>query len=121
MTQTGNLCLLEEFTALLLEEKDVLIKNKREDLQAIVKQKEKLADQLQELTLSEEEHKLLLPMLQEIRTLQETNLVLTQQSLEFVDAFLEAIHTETKKQSVTYSKKGAYETKQETAFLDQSL
>lgn len=112
---------LETFSLLLEKEKDALIQNKGKDLQDIVKQKEQFARELEKMTLTEEEHLAVLPLLEHIRTLQETNFLLTQQSIQYVDSFIQSIQREVQKQSNTYSKKGAYESPRDVSFLDQSL
>jgi len=119
--ETNMLPLLEEFHALLVKEKEALIKNNGEEIQQIVKEKETFVVALEKAYVPEEQVNLLVPLLEEIRQLQETNLLLTQQSLEFVGQFIESIQKEAQKQSKTYSKKGGYQKTQETAFLDQSL
>lgn len=61
----------------------------------------------------------LLDMVQEINTLQETNLLLTKQSLSFQNILLESIAKNLQSMSNTYSSKGSYEKTNNIGLIDQ--
>ncbi|WP_028273277.1 flagellar export chaperone FlgN [Atopococcus tabaci] len=113
--------LLESFKAVLLKEKEALIQNDGEAVQAIVKEKEAYVEALNQAEWNDEEKDTVRQLAMDIRELQETNLLLTKQAMKYTDTFLQAFQKEAKKKPITYSKRGSYEQNSSAGLLDQSL
>lgn len=113
--------LLKDFKALLKDEKKALIENKVDRIQEIIKEKEAYAESFDQMEIQESERETAIQLIQDIRELQETNLMLTEQALNYAGTFIDAFQKEAKKSSVTYSKKGQYQQTAGTNLLDQSL
>lgn len=114
------LSLMTELKHVLEEEKNILIHNKGKQVAEIVQKKEKLMEQLSKYSEENVRVQDLLPLSQEIKELQETNLLLTQQSLAYSEMLFQNIQKNAQKQNA-YSKKGTLEQSQAAAFLDESL
>lgn len=111
---------LEQLKAVLLKEKTILIKNDGEKLSDIIDEKETIIQALSTVDDTDVEMDALNVLLREIKALQETNVMLTEQSMRYAEAMLTHIKTFAK-QNNTYSKKGTFaQTKMSTLF-DQSL
>ena len=90
---------LEKLQSLLLEEKSVLIRNEGQRLHELVEQKLDLMKQIsyaggsdeRRMDYSEEERDTFNVLLQQIRELQETNMLLTRQSLHYTNTLLDAL------------------------------
>lgn len=113
--------LLESFKSVLLKEKDALIQNDGEAVQAIVKEKEAYVEALNQAEWDDTEKDTVRQLAMDVRELQETNSLLTKQAMKYTETFLQAFQKEAQKKPVTYSKKGGYEKNSSAGLLDQSL
>lgn len=113
--------LLKQFKELLLEEKDVLIKNDGKRLQEIVAEKEQYIEHFDTAEIPESDKEKAHQLIQEIQALQETNLTLTKQAMSFGEAMLQALQKSSQQKSVTYSKPGKNNDSKGPGLLDQSL
>lgn len=120
-TSEQVLAYLEDLKAVLLKEKTILIKNDGEKLQGIVQEKEDILVSLS--AFSEDdfvEDEALRTLSRDIKSLQETNLMLTEQSMRYTETILTHIKKTANKNN-TYSKKGTFAQPKNSALLDQSL
>lgn len=110
---------LKQFISILKKEQKALIQNKNEKIEAIVKQKEEFVAVFEsfEPVDSPEIKQLIL----EIKELQTTNLMLTEQAIQYNDAFLSAVVKESKKTQSTYSADGKYTQQKDVSFIEQSF
>ncbi|MDZ7835740.1 MAG: flagellar export chaperone FlgN [Alkalibacterium sp.] len=121
MTKTDHvLAHMEQLKSLLLKEKDVLIANQGAKLIEIIQEKEDIMLRLAAFDEKDVEMAKLDVLSREIKQLQETNLVLTEQSMQFTDTMLNYIK-KAANENKTYSKKGTYEKSKKSTLLDQSL
>jgi uncharacterized protein YoxC len=114
------LAFMMELRVLLEEERYVLINNQGDRLVEIVKKKEQLLEKLASFNDDEVEVAKLNDLSREIKHLQETNLTLTEQSMDFTQMLLENIQKNAQKNN-NYSKKGTYEKSNQATFIDESL
>ncbi|WP_423189129.1 flagellar export chaperone FlgN [Alkalibacterium sp. f15] len=121
MNQT-NLVLaqMEKLKVLLEKEKNVLISNDGSKLNEIIQEKEDIMLTLAAFDQEDVEMNKLDVLSREIKQLQETNLILTEQSIQFTETMLNYIK-KAANQNKTYSKKGTYEDSKKSTLLDQSL
>src|SRR5699024_701005 len=120
MQQELLLDTLTELKNILIEEKELLINNENKDLQKIVSRKEHIIDQLETAEIKKDNKKEIHILIEEIKELQKTNAMITEQAMSFVAFFLSAFQKEAQKNS-TYSKEGSFEQIENTSILDQSL
>ncbi|OJF93932.1 flagellar export chaperone FlgN [Alkalibacterium sp. 20] len=121
MTKTNQvLAEMEKLKALLLREKEVLIANQGAKLGEIIQEKEDIMLYLATFDQEDVEMTKLDVLSREIKNLQETNLVLTEQSIQFTETMLNYIK-KAANQNKTYSKKGTYDDSKKSTLLDQSL
>lgn len=111
---------LEQLKALLLKEKAILIENNGAKLPEIIQAKEDIMITLSEFSEENVEMEKLSVLSREIKSLQETNLMLTEQSIRYTETMLEHIK-KAAKQNNTYSKKGTFDQTKKSTLLDQSL
>lgn len=101
--------LLKELLALLIEEKIALIRNDGPLVASLVERKIEIVSSLEEMKKeapgTDEET---LRLGEEIKELQETNLLLTKQALKFQENLIESIAANINKAADTYSQKGEY-------------
>ena len=116
-----GLQLLEDFISLLETEKDILTSNNSKELAVIVEQKQHFVDSLPTIDFSGVDRELVEEAVFRIRELQETNLLLTQQSMQFVDNVITAFNEGVKKSTKTYSKEGYHTGASQANLLNQSL
>ncbi|MFC6465703.1 flagellar export chaperone FlgN [Marinilactibacillus sp. GCM10026970] len=109
-----------ELKEVLSEERAVLIQNDGERLLELISTKEEIMLSLADFDESEIEIEQLTAITGEIKELQETNLMLTEQSMRFTEQLISSIQKNVTKKN-TYSKTGTFEKSGQTAFLDQSL
>ncbi|WP_027108659.1 flagellar protein FlgN [Lacticigenium naphthae] len=112
---------LQSLKDCLQREKIALIENKGEELRDIVAAKEALTAELESASLPETNKDEYIPVIDEIRQLQEGNLLLTQQAMSFTDAFLQSLQESVKKEKRGYSKKGKYQENETNALFDQQV
>lgn len=112
--------LLKELKELLQKEKNILIQNNGTELLELLPRKEAIMLKLAEFDDKNVEVEQLSVLSLEIKALQETNLTLTQQSIQFTETMMDYIKESANKQQ-TYSKKGTYTTPKKSTLLDQSL
>ena len=121
MTKTDQvLALMGQLKVLLLKEKQVLINNEGALLIEIIQEKEDMMLKLATFDQEDVEMDKLDVLSREIKQLQETNLTLTEQSMQFTETMLTYIK-KAANQHKTYSKKGTYDDSKKSALLDQSL
>ncbi|MEC6747103.1 hypothetical protein VXN63_01000 [Marinilactibacillus sp. XAAS-LB27] len=104
----------------LVEERAVLIQNDGEKLLELISTKEEIMLSLADFNEDEIDVDQLAVVTGEIKELQETNLMLTEQSMSFTEQLISSIQKNVTKKN-TYSKTGTFEKSGQTAFLDQSL
>ncbi|SIO27119.1 hypothetical protein SAMN05878443_2313 [Carnobacterium alterfunditum] len=112
---------LIQFKTVLMDEKNALIKNDSAKVKALVEQKQTFLDRLPTLTTEGLKKEDLIGVVEEIKNLQQTNLVLTQQVISYQEMMMKAITTGVKKGGSTYSKQGDYSAAQQANLIDQSL
>lgn len=120
MTRESLITILEDLKTLLLEEKEALIQNKGQIIEEIVRKKGQIIEEVDAAEIADQDRDEMLVLIREIKELQETNAMLTEQALNYANTFVSAFQNEAQKQT-TYSKEGQYEKKQSTGILDQSL
>jgi len=120
MEQESVVKLLKNLKKILIVEKDALIQNKGDIIEEIVQKKETMLEKMETAEINEKDQEDILGLISEIKELQETNAMLTQQAMNYANTFIAAFQKEAQKQA-TYSKEGQYEKKQSTGLLDQSL
>lgn len=119
--QTQAIDLLKKFKTLLLEEKEALIKDDSAKVMSVIAEKEAFIDILPTLGTKGEEKEDLSILVEEIKQLQKTNLLLTEQALQYQKKMMEAITDSAKTSGSTYSKNGQYSAEKESSIIDQSL
>lgn len=112
---------LQQFLALLKVEKTALIKNDGQQIEEIVKEKQSFLKMMQELDPSDMTEQEVVEDVRKIQELQETNLMLTKQALQFQEGVLDAISKTAKKSGHTYSKKGTYAASKHPNLINQSI
>lgn len=112
---------LKEFKQVLLAEKEALIKNDSTKVVAVIAEKENFMEVLPTLDMSGLKKENLSGIVTEIKNLQETNLLLTQQAVQYQEKMMEAITNSVKTSSTTYSKSGSYSAEKQATIIDQSL
>lgn len=96
--------LLRKFIGLLKKEKKALIKNDGQRVSLLVKEKETFVTLLGDFQPTDNPEVKALAL--RIRELQADNLLLTEQSLSYQEAFLSAVTQGMKKANTTYSRQG---------------
>lgn len=112
--------LLNQLKDVLEKEKTVLIENDAVKLPEIIQKKEDIMITLSSFNEGDVEIDKLSVLSREVKLLQETNLVLTEQSISFTETMLGHIK-KAAKQNSTYSKKGTFDDTKKSTLLDQSL
>lgn len=113
---------LKSLLKVLYEEKEILILNDWEGLLRIVKLKDDYIEKLSKFKgIDIEDNIKIMNIIEEINSLQETNLLLTKQALSFQNMLLESISKNLQKMSNTYSPKGNYESKNNISLINQSV
>ncbi|MCC5889875.1 MAG: flagellar export chaperone FlgN [Alkalibacterium sp.] len=111
---------LNQLKEVLLKEKTILIENDGAKLPEIIQEKEDIMVTLSAFSEENVEMEKLSVLSREIKSLQETNLMLTEQSMRYTETMLEHIK-KAAKQNNTYSKKGTFDQTKKSTLLDQSL
>ena len=111
----------EKESDILETEKEALIQNDGKKVEELLSLKEDFIRELEEYDLNEidREDAELISLTAEIKDLQETNLLLTEQAMSYNDQFISAFQKEAQK-SVTYSDKNKKDDGQ-SSILNQSL
>ena len=112
---------LTNFKNILIEEKEALIKNDSAKVISVIAEKETFMEILPTLDTKGLNKEDLSRIVEEIKQLQETNLVLTKQALQYQEKMMEAITDSAKKSGSTYSKNGQYSAEKQSSIIDQSL
>lgn len=120
MTRESLINILENLKEILIEEKEALIQNKGHIIEEIVIKKGQIIEEVDAAEIDDIDRDEMLGLIQEIKELQKTNAMLTQQAMEYANTFISAFQKEAQKKS-TYSKEGRYEKNKSTGILDQSL
>ncbi|MBC8588303.1 flagellar export chaperone FlgN [Paratissierella segnis] len=129
MTQFKDLCNhLNSLLKLLEEEEEALIHNDVSKISELVEKKNEYVEVLSQYSLSQndviptaEEKSQLVKLVEEINSIQETNLLLTKQSLSYQNSLLEAISKNIQNTSNTYSAKGDYQKSNNIGLIDQEV
>lgn len=113
---------LKKLKNLLYDEKEALLENDGHKIAEIVEEKIELVEELKNLKdIDASSSKKILELVEEIGSIQETNLLLTQQAIGYQEMLIESISKNAKKFSNTYSPKGGYDTNNTVNFIDQSI
>lgn len=112
---------LKKFKQVLIEEKEALIKNDSAKVVTVIAEKEKFIEVLPTLNMTGLKKEDLSGIVTEIKNLQETNLLLTQQAVQYQEKMMEAITSSVKTSSSTYSKNGSFSDEKQATIIDQSL
>ena len=113
---------LNSIIDILKEEKDALIQGDGNKIIEIVESKNQYIDTISEFKgLKLEEDRSIMGLIEEIDSLQELNLLLTNQALSFQNALLESISIGLSTASNTYSQKGNYEGTKNIGLVDHSV
>lgn len=120
MTPDSVVTLLNELKTLLLEEKEMLIRQESSKIQEIIAKKESFAEQLDGVEVEELNKEAVHNLVKEVKELQETNKMLTKQAINYTEVFLTALQKEVQKDT-TYSKKGEVKKSGSSGILDRSL
>lgn len=119
---------LNSLLKLLKEEKEALIHNDASKIPELVEKKNEYVEVLsqynlsqKDVTLTKEEESQLVKLVEEINLIQETNLLLTKQSLSYQNSLLEAIAKNIQNTSNTYSAKGDYQKSNNIGLVDQEV
>lgn len=119
MSEQSVIELLEQLKDILLVEKQALIDNDGKKISEIVEMKLELSNQLENTKANDLEEEIKERVI-EIKELQETNALLTEQALSYTETFLSSLQNAAQK-STTYSNEGKMETEKRIDILDQSL
>ena len=119
--ETTALETLLKFKNVLIDEKEALIKNDSAKVKALVEQKQTFLDILPTLKTEGLKKEDLVEVVEDIKNLQQTNLILTEQALQYQETMMEAITKGVKTGGSTYSKQGDYSATQQANIIDQSL
>ena len=120
MNQTA-ITFLTDFLQLLETEKEALMKNDGSAIITIVKEKEVFVEAFPTMDFKNVDQKEVTRLVGDIRQLQETNLLLTKQSLRFHETVMEALSQGAQKNGKTYSKQGQKTGLDQANLLNQSL
>lgn len=121
MSRTDDvLSLMNELKDLMEREKHVLIENDGAQLFEILEEKDSIIEKLTTFDDENVELEKLSDLSREIKELQETNLMLTEQSMAYTEVILNNIQKNAQKKNA-YSKKGTIEKSDRPTFLDESL
>lgn len=112
---------LKQFIALLEREKEALIHNEGATIQSIVGEKQSFIEWFPTFNFQQEADNEIEALVYTIRHLQETNLLLTKQALNYQDAVMEALSKSVNKAGKTYSKSGQQTGLTQANILNQSL
>lgn len=114
--------ILDQLLIILRTEKEALIHNQVEKIEALVAEKEVLAKTIESIELKEKnrEDEELIALIQSIKKEQETNLLLTKQAMSYTDTFISVFQKEANK-NLTYSKAGKDKNTGKSSILNQSL
>lgn len=116
-TVRGHLTALVQ---LLESEREALLENQGERVATIVEEKQTFLHTMATVDLKTVDLKTLKPLIETIRQLQETNLILTKQTLHYQKVVLDAL-SEGKKAGKTYSKLGTPISNNQANLLNQSF
>lgn len=120
MTQQSIRSVLEELKTILLEEKEALIQGQTDKVIEMIVKKEAIIEKLESAELIEKEKEAVHTLAKSVKDLQETNKMLTEQAMQYNEAFLAAFQKEAQKNN-TYSKEGNIKKSGSSGILDQSL
>lgn len=119
--QATALDTLMQFKNVLMKEQQALIKNDSAKVKAIVEKKQAFLEILPTLSTEGLEKADISQVAEDIKNLQQTNLTLTQQAINYQETVMEAITKGVNKGGSTYSKQGDYSAAQQVNIIDQSL
>lgn len=114
--------ILGDLIQLLKEEKKALIQNDGNRVREIVLEKERYIDRISEFKAMDiEEDRGFMGLIEEINSLQELNLLLTNQALSYQNSILESILNNANGVANTYSANGNYAKESNINLIDQSV
>ena len=120
MAQQSIRSVLEELKTILLEEKEALIQSQTDKVIDMIAKKEAVIERMESAELNENEKETVHLLAKEVKDLQETNKMLTEQAMQYNETFLAAFQKEAQKNN-TYSKEGYLKKSGSSGILDQSL
>lgn len=116
------IAILKGIIKLLYVEKEALLNNDGHAIAEIVEKKNEYLEKLKELKgIDASSDERVMSLIEEINSLQETNLLLTKQALGYQEMLMESIAKNMKNLSNTYSPKGGYNQNNNVSFIDQSV
>lgn len=111
--------ILKQLNKILKKEHKALVSNDNIQVEKLVKEKEEIVERLSSIsskpTVAESK------LLQEIKQLQDDNLLLTKQAIAFNNNFLQIVGETVQKTNATYSKKGGLAIQDDIGFINQSI
>lgn len=113
---------LSRMRRLLIDEKKALVRNDVDKLSTIVDKKDQLIQKInsnKNIDIKDKEKVRLL--MEEVRSIQELNLLLTEQALSYQKVLLDSVSDNINSLTNTYSSKGKYETNNSISIVDQSI
>lgn len=116
-----NIAFLEDFITLLETEKAALMNNDSKEISKIIEEKKVFVEVFPTIDFSKEDRKKVEQAVAEIQELQKTNLLLTKQSIQFIESVMDAFNDGVKKANKTYSKDGHHTGASQANLLNQSL
>ena len=112
---------LKQFITLLELEKEALIHNQGATIQSVIAEKQGFIEWFPTFDFQQGTDNEVEALVDTIRQLQETNLLLTKQALDYQEAVMEALSKGVKKAGKTYSKSGQQTGLTQASILNQSL
>ncbi|HEX5351585.1 MAG TPA: hypothetical protein VFW58_08160 [Trichococcus sp.] len=120
-TRQNGLSLLLALKETLQREKEALIANDSVAFNNIVTEKQAFLSHLEEASFEECNRVAIEKEVNEIKELQECNLLLTKQAISYHDSILDALTDGMEKSSRTYSKKGQLSPSKNVGLFNQSV
>lgn len=122
ITQSEMINQLKKLKTLLLNEKEALVNNKPDKVNAIVEEKNKWMAEMKDQEQNFKDNNKIIDLIEDIQKLQDINMLLTRQALSFQNALLETLAKNINNLSNTYSEKGnMYNTENHSKLVDQSV
>ena len=113
---------LAKLIDVLEKEKEALISNNNEDIFDLIEEKNNFINTLKDFKgLDIKESKEIMSLIGEINELQEVNLILTKQALNYQNSFINAINKQVENMPDTYSSNGSKKRESSISLVDQSV
>ncbi len=111
--------LLKKYLRLLKKERRALIEDEGHLIEGIVKEKQAFSKLLSEYQTTNNEDTTLL--IRQVRALQTTNLLLTEQALSYQESLLGAVSQSVQQSNGTYSRSGNVDKQTDSSLMNQSF